>query len=54
VNKWQMDGKSLKWDSRGGHGQDNRGHSQYSIHPLGRTDEHRRKQRKHRVRSGKQ
>jgi len=51
MNKWQMDGGILKWDSRGGHATDNHQGSHYSIRPSGRTDEWRSKQRKRRQES---
>lgn len=60
MNSWQMSSRanSLKWDSRGGKAIDAGGemHKQtykpaehFSIHPNGRTDAHRAKQRRHRA-----
>lgn len=50
MNIWQMSNRApTKWPSGGGHTRDNGEASHYSIHPLGRTDEHRAKQRKHRI-----
>jgi hypothetical protein len=54
MNAWQMDSRVLKWDSGGGHATDNKQGSHYSIHPRGRTDEWRRKQKRRRSESASQ
>jgi hypothetical protein len=46
VNKWQMAGNTLTWDKAGGIARDNHNNSHRSIHPLGRSEDYRRKQRK--------
>lgn len=46
MNKWQMEGRSIKWDSRGGSASDDKGKTQYSIHRFGRSEEYRLKQRR--------
>jgi hypothetical protein len=50
MNTWQMSNRAtLKWPEGGGCARDTADVGHYSIHPLGRKDEHRQKQRKHRI-----
>lgn len=53
MNKWQMSkaAGTMKWDAAGGHGVDGERGSHYSIHPRGRKDSHRMKQRQRRHQS---